>query len=187
MIDTTQIANLAFMVLAAGALIIIGVEVVKLLGRITPTNPAQADMLHALREYAAQAIAAGDALALKSLETAQGDIDGLDRKAIADKFYALLPSTITIAGKSIPIGIVKVFVSQAQWEALVQSVFDELDSLIARNEAWLKAQIKPPVQQSVPPRTPGQLNVIFAPPDARSQAPDSGGYVNAPPKSSAGG
>lgn len=155
--DATQIIiDLAVLSAVAGILILIGYAITRIIATIKPTNPAQADILHALREFAKEAYAAGISMALSANQQEQAALTSADIKAIADRYYALLPDTITIGGKTFPIGWVKLFVTQAEWESLVKSVADEIEARLARNAAWLTTQLNAvkAVQNAaqVPPR-----------------------------------
>lgn len=138
-------------------------------------QPGTDAILAALEPWALKAIYGAEALALSALSSAHITLEGLDKKAIADNQYALLPSTISIGGRSFPIGFVKSLVSKTQWEQLVQRVFDEADARVSQNAEWLKKQIGLIEQPSADPIRPvtvsgGQVTPPFESP---------GGYVAA--------
>jgi hypothetical protein len=99
----------------------------------------------ALRPYAYAAIVT----AFKLGEVARDDLarrlEGLDKKALADAVYALLPDAILVSGKLVPIGAIKSVITKEQWEALVQNAFDELMLIYRQNGAvldeWLRERI----------------------------------------------
>jgi hypothetical protein len=99
----------------------------------------------ALRPYAYAAIVTAFKLGEVARDDLEKRLEGLDKKALADAVYALLPDTITVGSYLVPIGAVKSLVPREQWEALVQNAFDELMLIYRQNGAvldeWLKERI----------------------------------------------
>ena len=152
--DINNVLTIAVSVIVAGVLITVGYGLIQLIDRTKTSNPLQADVLHALREFAKEAYAAGLSMVLVQEQTISQDLQTANIKAIADRYYTLLPDTIMIAGKPIPLSIIKVLVSQDNWEILVADVAHEIEARISRNQTWLQSQLTlTPVSQtlSMPP------------------------------------
>ena len=145
MIDTTQIVNIALIVLIAGLLLLLGIGALRLINRIERTPVGQQRVrfavLEALKPWAAYAIRSAETLALGQITSGQRALTGADKKAIADRFYALLPETLWITGHAWQIGLIKGLITQSDWEQLVQRVFDEGETLLNRNATWLQKQV----------------------------------------------
>jgi len=140
------LTNPLALVLLSGAVGGLGVAAIAWLYPILKNQeqgyPHEAEIEAALLPYALKAIA----IAYKMSEDAMDDIGermrGLDKKAIADTLYELLPPVIG----GIPVGIIKTFVSREKFEELVQKAFDGAMSLYELNQEkfaelykeWLK-------------------------------------------------
>jgi len=148
MIFTTQDAT-AFVV--AFALLLASVASLLVIRRILghTHGATKIAILRTLESYAREAVAGAASLSESLLADIDKTLTTADKKAIADQFYALLPPVIHAGTVLLPIGLVKRFVSQAEWESLVQQAVDDLDVKVRANESWLASKvaalIAPPV------------------------------------------
>lgn len=151
---TDLIINIAFVAAVVGLLILFGVGSLSLVARLESgtfgKQPLRLAVLEALRPWAAFAIRSAETLALKQFQSTQKLLSGTDKKAVADRFYALLPDTLWVAGRAWHIGAIKALISQPDWESLVQRVFDEGETLLTRNETWLQKQIELLTTHTIP-------------------------------------
>ena len=159
-------------VLLVGALIIVGA--VGLLGlfsvlRKRITNPKAASLFDlvvaALTPYLYKAIFAGEKLALLAMTDLNVKLDGLDKKAIADQVYDLLPSSLLVGDIPMPIGLIKTIVTKSAFEALVEQIYTESHLFIIKNEDYLK--------QEVDAFLPGAANTPILPAKAVTLTPKS--------------
>lgn len=124
--------------LALGALLLQVVQT----ARATPnTTPTQAQLLDALKPLAQKGIMAGFALAEDGLAELRVTIDGWDRASIANAAYDLIPDSITVAGKTIPITLVKTIVTRAAFIDFVKQEYDTFHAWELQNEAFLAGQV----------------------------------------------
>ena len=138
-----ELISLTVYIAVAGTLLLIatGGYLILVDVRKRVKTPATAQIIDALLPLANQAVYGAEAFALKQERALQIKLQGVDKKALADGFYALLPDTITVLGRSVPTTLVKALISKEQWSALVQRAFDEADARMTRNETWLAKQI----------------------------------------------
>jgi hypothetical protein len=137
------------------------------------TNPNVGAFLTALNPYLNEALYGAASLAERALQSAQVKLEAVDKKAIADGFYALLPDTIMVDGRIVPVGEIKSVVSQAQWESMVAHALDLADSRIIRNETWLLTQVQklsPTPALVTPPPMPMVVNASATVPASVSVA-----------------
>lgn len=137
--NLTQIAVL----LAVGGLLILGgIAVLNILSKLkaSATPPVQV-ILDALIPWAQKAIVAGEKAASEALDEVDRELDGIDKAAVADSIYNLLPEFINVGGVSIPTSLVKHLVTREMFSDLVKRVYDETDAFIERNSDYLKKQI----------------------------------------------
>ena len=134
-----DINGIAVGLLVGGVVLLVAVLAVLLIGRLerSSKSPKFTMFLEALMPYAKEALYAAADVAERALKNGQTAIDGVDKKALADKFYAVLPDVISVGPLILPIGVVKAVVTQEHWEALVQRAFNEADARLTRNEEWL--------------------------------------------------
>lgn len=150
-----DILNIAYAIGGAGLLLLFAVGLVNglrwLIMRVK--NPTVEAVLKALLPLAGQAVFAAENRALTILEETEVRISALDQKAIADAYYALIPETVDIGGRTISLTLVKVIITQERWEEFVQHLFDETIAQINANEKWLELQIQTPVplESKLPP------------------------------------
>lgn len=88
-----------------------------------------------------RAILAAEKIAEEVLSSAEVQLDGIDKKKIADQVYALLPDNLVIGGRTYPIDVVKSLISRDQFERLIKDKYDEAAAFIARNREYLKSQV----------------------------------------------
>jgi|SRR5579864_6615417 len=167
--DQQTIVGLAELAVFSGGSILILVLVVHLLQQVHPTSLTAKDVIAFVEAQAQKGIWDAEKAAADLLATVGTDLTGADKKKIADSTYALWPNTVWLLGRSWPVGEIKVLVSQAQWEVIVQQVFDKGAAELAAARAFLLAQV------GVAP-----LNVI-APPPLRSGMPPVVQLSNPPP------
>jgi Na+-transporting methylmalonyl-CoA/oxaloacetate decarboxylase gamma subunit len=135
----------AVVALLVGALLILaGVAVVYILRTIQASaTPAVSAIMDALLPWAMKAVYAGEWTAAQALDDIDRELDGVDKAAVANSLYDLLPPVIVIAGKTISIDLVKHLITRDMWADLVKRVFEETDALVERNRDYLKKQIPP--------------------------------------------
>jgi len=139
----TDLINFVIPVLIAGLLILVGVGAAVVIVRVerNTVNPTIHTALEALRGFAALAIRAGETMALEQVTKGETALTNADKKAIADSFYALIPSTIYINGKGFPSTLIKSIVTQSEWESFIQKLADEGDIVLEANRQWLQKQL----------------------------------------------
>jgi hypothetical protein len=128
--------DLAILAVILGISILVLVVIIEILRKRVLT-PSLSAFLSALEPYAQEAISGVEKLATdlykKTGEFLAGDV----KKALADDFYTTLPESITIGGRTFPIGFVKVIVTKERWSAFIQDIFDKGDAKLMRNKDWL--------------------------------------------------
>lgn len=124
--------------LALGALLLRVIETARAAPNTTPT---QADLLDALKPLVTKGIMAGFALAEDGLKDLRVTIDGWDRASIANAAYDLIPDSVTVAGKTIPITLVKTIVPRAAFIDFVKQEYDAFHAWELANEAFLSSQV----------------------------------------------
>src|SRR5512136_149495 len=85
--------------------------------------PFENELEAALLPYLFQAICAAFKASQEMAAAGNEALDGLSKKAIADAVYDLLPDKIG----GIPVGMIKLLVSRARFEELVQAAYDNFD------------------------------------------------------------
>lgn len=133
----TQLAIVGVVILIVIALVY---AILGLRSRIR--QPGLALVLDALSKFALTAIYGAESLALDAMNTLDFKFESLDKKAIANAVYDVLPNTIYIAGRPVPISFVKTLVTRETWEAFVQREFGEADGFIHRQRDYLLKQLK---------------------------------------------
>lgn len=130
--------------LAAGALIILAAYSVYhllIIGAAGTKNLTVVALLTALEPEAAKAWSFGNWLALTALSDFQVKLAAVDRKAVADKMYDLLPDTIQVRGFPVPISLVKKMVSRAMFETLVDDAYNAAQAQFMVVKGILLAQV----------------------------------------------
>ena len=132
-----------FVMLLVGALGLLAVvAIVGILTTLRKTaSPTVQGVIDALRPYALKAIYIAENTALTAMKNAGIELDGVDKKALADSLYAMIPDTIHIGLIYVPISVVKILVTQAAWEKLVQDEFDRAQVLDLSAESYLQKQV----------------------------------------------
>lgn len=134
-----------FVLLATGALIILlfyAIRGILLAAKQQSSSPGLQTVIDALQPWIMKAILAGTYLAEKSLSDLGKELSGVDRKAIADRYYDLLPPALLIHGVPIPIGVVKLFVSRQMFETLIEDTYRAAQAEITTFEVVLKAEVE---------------------------------------------
>jgi hypothetical protein len=175
-----SIIDLSVLLGVGGLIILAGIAVVNILQKIkinaTPTVQA---ILDALLPYAQKAIVAGEKLAVEGLDEVDRELDGADKKAIADAVYNTLPDQIYIPvlKRSVPLTLIKSLITREMWADLVKRVFDETDAFIERNRDYLKKQIPPDAPLAKVQGLPlqGYIGVTSAVPPTTFQIPEGEG------------
>lgn len=125
--------------------VVILIVVVLVLGlaalRARVRQPALSAVLDVLGEFALKAVYGAESLAYEAFTKLDNKVESWDKKAIADAIYDTLPDTILVAGRPVPIGIIKMLVPRAVWQDLVQRKFGEADAFIHRQRDYLIKQI----------------------------------------------
>jgi len=188
----TDLLNIAVAVLIGAVMLIltvIGLEAIIRARRALQagnavTNPQADWIIAALTGYIYKAIAAGERSVLWGFQMLQTEIEGVDKKAVADQIYNLLPDVLPvpvpiIGVVIIPIGTIKRVIPPATFEDLVKTAYDDFDALITRNEVYLKQALQaevdalaelpggtPPVVPTGVPTTPPAIPPAATTPDS---------------------
>jgi len=104
-------------------------------------QPGLADVLTTMEGYAYQGIFAGAELARRGLEQLGTTLSGGDRAAIANGIYDALPPVVTVAGVSVPIGVLKDMIGRTQFAQVVQDVYARTSAFVTANEKFLADQV----------------------------------------------
>lgn len=107
----------------------------------TKRYPALHVVLAALQPHVMMGIWAATELAYEALTDLGKEMQGIDRKAIADSIYGALPDIIMIGNLPIPTGLVKTIVSREVFENYVQDNFDRAMALLSKNKEYFKSQV----------------------------------------------
>jgi hypothetical protein len=86
-------------------------------------GPLENELEAALLPYLFQAICAAFKASQEIAAAGNEVLDGVSKKAIADAVYDMLPPEIA----GFPIGMIKLMVSRARFEELVQAAYDKFD------------------------------------------------------------
>lgn len=137
-----------FAIIVAGVAIAAGgVGIHAIDNAIRASRPDQHYRIAVLKEldaYAHMAVLAGERLALSTFADADqklATIDQAKQAQIASKMYDLLPATIAVAGRSVPIDELKTVVSRYEFTTLVENAFGRAHAFIQANEAYLTREI----------------------------------------------
>ncbi len=91
--------------------------------------PREAQVENALLPFLYAGICAAFKLANEGLDELEIEMDGVDKKAVADKVYAMLPEKIG----DFDLGLVKSLVPPERFEQLVQDAYDRFDRFFENN------------------------------------------------------
>lgn len=130
-------------VLIAATCVVVAAAIQELRVRLKGTlHPTLDQLLVAVTPWAMKAIAAGERSVLWGLEELNKRIEGLDKKAVADAYYNLIPDVVPvpIGGRIIPVpvAVVKRLVTREEFANLVKTIYDQFDMEIDRNIDNLK-------------------------------------------------
>jgi hypothetical protein len=107
--------------------------------------PGEAEIEAALFPYIVSGLIAAYKLSEKKMDELSERLGGMDKKALADATYALLPDVIMVGDIALPISTVKYVVTQERWCELVQNAFDYLIRTYNHNRAafdeWFQERI----------------------------------------------
>lgn len=109
--------------------------------KATASAPNVVEFFEALTPWLYKAVLAGEKALIWSLDEADQKIEGADKKAVADSTYALLPDSLLIGGRPIPIGLVKTVVTEDLWESWIKGAYDQAHAFILKNESYLRGQV----------------------------------------------
>jgi hypothetical protein len=108
--------------------------------------PGEAEIEAALFPYIVGGVVAAYKLSERKLDELGKRLEGIDKKALADATYALLPDTIMVGDVAVPVNVVKYVVTKERWRELVQDGFDRLIRTYNQNRAvfdeWFQEQIR---------------------------------------------
>jgi len=112
----------------------------------TQGYPLEAVIEPLLLPFIFEAICAAYRLSEKAVDEGMDRIRGMDKKAIADSVYAMLPDEIG----GYPLEIVKTVITKERFEELVQNAFDRFDRFYIEHkehfdeefEKWKEAQLQ---------------------------------------------
>jgi hypothetical protein len=135
--------TLDIQLLGAGLALLIAIVALVIVRRVEKGNqsPTAESILSALEKYAASAVAVSAKMAEGAILDGKAAFDAIDKKAAADNCYALLPTTIHVGEFALPLSKIKLFVSQAQWEDLVQRVSNEIDVQFLASANYLASKV----------------------------------------------
>jgi hypothetical protein len=129
-------------------------------------SPTQQAILDALEPFIWRGILAGEQLALKGMNDLDVTITGWDKAAIANAVYDLIPDTIMIGERSVPVKLVKQLVSRQAFIQAVKDIYDAGHAFILKNEDYLinqVADLKDAIQGSVKQPSVPDLRAILPP------------------------
>lgn len=95
----------------------------------------------ALQPYILRAILAGERAMVWGINDFKTKLAGIDKKHVADSFYALLPDLIMVGSVPVPLSVVKKLVSADDFYRLIKDAYDAADAFIVRNEVYLRSQV----------------------------------------------
>ncbi len=124
----TSLLSLLVLIIAALALVAGGVLAVQWLKK-PQDYPREAQVEAALLPVLYHAIFAAFKLSDEALDELGKAMDGIDKKAVADKIYAMLPDKIG----DFDLGLVKSLVPQERFEQLVQDAYDRANTFYLSN------------------------------------------------------
>lgn len=144
--DQLSFTNVMVALAAGSFVILVGLAVAYALTQIRANAaPRVQDILNALLPWVYKAIIAGEVIAADALDETGRDLDGLDKAAIANSLYNLLPNTITVGGRTLDIVFIKHIITLEMWTAFVKQNFDEVKAMIVSARDYLRKQIPPEV------------------------------------------
>jgi hypothetical protein len=132
---------------ATGGLVVAytGARLLPWLAREKQGYPAEAEIEAALFPHVVGGLVAAYKLSEKKMDELGERLAGLDKKALADATYALLPDVIMVGDVPVPISTVKYVVTRERWRELVQDAFDRLTRTYDQNRAafdeWFRERI----------------------------------------------
>ncbi len=143
-----------------GLILILGLFIMSL-NAVRPTaKPTVQHVIDALTGYAYKGVIAGETYALQAEQQLGVQLEGMDKKTIADQIYDTLPNFLMVGPIPLPIGTVKTLVSRSMFEELVENVYQDTQAFLSQNEAYLKSQ----VDKLVPPaQSPADINIAQHP------------------------
>ena len=123
---------LVLLSLATGAgLLALGAWVYPILKNKVQGYPGETEIEAALLPYLLKGIIAAYKMSEDAIDLTGERLRGLDKKAIADALYDLLPPTIG----GIPVGLIKTLITREKFAELVQGAFDRAMQLYEFNQA----------------------------------------------------
>lgn len=134
-------------IIVGALLILLGIVLVKLFGAlrqwaVQKRQPGVNLVLDALQPFVWQAILAGERAVLWGFQEVDAKLTGMDKKQVADAIYNLLPDSVLVGGRLMPIGLVKTLITREAFEELVKQVYDQADAFIERNKSYLHDQVE---------------------------------------------
>ena len=120
---TEELLILAGIIAGAALFIALGAWLLPKLAREEQGYPMEAKIEAVLIPIIFYGICAAYRLSEKAMDEFGQRMDGLDKKAIADALYAMLPSKVA----GFDLSVIKRLVPPARFEQLVQDVFDRFD------------------------------------------------------------
>lgn len=136
-VDTGLIALVAVLVLALAA-VIVGVKYYPLLKNAKQGYPMEAEIEAALLPVIFEAICAAYKLSEQSMDVLHERLNGVDKKALADFVYNLLPERIG----GFDLALVKALIPPDRFAQLVQDAFNRFDVFWRANEDALNAEFE---------------------------------------------
>jgi hypothetical protein len=108
--------------------------------------PGEAEIEAALFPHLVGGLVGAYKLSERKMDELGQRLEGIDKKALADAAYALLPDTIMVGDVAVPVNVVKYVVTRERWRELVQDAFDRLIRTYNQNRAvfdeWFQEQIE---------------------------------------------
>lgn len=127
------------------ALVVLVVFVVILFGllrlRASTKNPQVQAFLDGLLPFAYAGITSAEKAAQDFLTQFNKQLQGADKKKIADSWYALIPDSVWINGKPVPVSVVKQFVSREMFQELVKNTYDKMNAETLKAKTFLRSQV----------------------------------------------
>lgn len=136
---------LAVTALAAGSILFVGGLILRFVRYIQAggnTTPAIDAVFNALLPLLYQAIFNGEKLANQFLDDGAARLDSVNRKAIADSLYDMLPAEIVVAGRRIPTSLIKLLVPREMFQTWVKTVYDQALAAFLNQRAYLAKQVE---------------------------------------------
>lgn len=101
------------------------------------TNNGQATIYKAVELFAYKAIIAAYRAADKTLDEFEVRLNGLDKKAIADRLYDMIPPDVY----GVDVRIIKALVNRQKFSEIVEDVFREVEVLYENNKAGFEKEV----------------------------------------------